>query len=147
MANGTRASYAYDNADRVHDFVKKIHDLGFFAGVSTHCPKHVAIIEDSGWENDFYMTCMYYLTRTPEELTTSFAECLKSSFHPNIYPSCDAVIVMTPALSELPKILPANCTVGGPVLDSLSLIVQVACARVMVALVGAERFKKKLLSG
>ena len=41
--NRTDAFFQSDNADRVHDYVKKIHDLGFCAGVSTHCPKHVAI--------------------------------------------------------------------------------------------------------
>ena len=56
--------------------MKRVHDLGFFAGVSTHCPKHVAIIEDSGWENDFYMTCMYYLTRTPAELKLIYGDTL-----------------------------------------------------------------------
>ena len=60
----------------VHDFIKKLHDLGMFTGISTHCPKHVALIEDSGWENDFYMTCLYYLTRTPGELKLIYGDTL-----------------------------------------------------------------------
>jgi hypothetical protein len=52
----------------VRDFVKRVHDAGMAAGISTHNPDHLARIEDVGWENDFYMTCFYYLTRTPEEL-------------------------------------------------------------------------------
>lgn len=60
----------------VHDYVKKVHDVGLFAGISTHCPKHVAMIEDSGWENDFYMTCLYYLTRTPDELKLIYGDTL-----------------------------------------------------------------------
>jgi len=52
----------------VHDFVKRVHDTGLLAGVSTHNPDHLARVEDSGWENDFYMTCFYNLTRTSEEL-------------------------------------------------------------------------------
>jgi hypothetical protein len=52
----------------IHDFVKKIHDLGLLSGVSTHNPDHLARVEDSGWENDFYMTCMYNVTRTREQI-------------------------------------------------------------------------------
>ncbi len=52
----------------IHDYVKRLHDLGVFAGVSTHSPQVLARIEDSGWENDYYMACVYYLTRTPDEL-------------------------------------------------------------------------------
>ncbi len=52
----------------VHDFVKKVHDIGLVAGVSMHNPDNLARIEDSAWENDFYMTCFYHLTRSSEEL-------------------------------------------------------------------------------
>jgi hypothetical protein len=58
----------------VHDFVKRVHDAGFLAGVSTHNPDHLARVEDAGWENDFYMTCFYKLTRTPEELQKLVSE-------------------------------------------------------------------------
>jgi len=66
----------------VRDFVKKVKDLGIFAGVSTHCPKHLAMIEDSGWENDFYMTCLYYLTRTQEELKLIYGDRLVEGEEP-----------------------------------------------------------------
>jgi len=66
----------------VHDYVKKVHDLGIFAGVSTHCPQHLARIDDSGWENDFYMTCLYYLTRTPQELKFIYGDGLAGSDEP-----------------------------------------------------------------
>ena len=56
------------NAQRVHDFIKRVHDLGVMAGMSTHNPNHLARAEDSGWETDLYMTCVYNVTRTPEEL-------------------------------------------------------------------------------
>jgi len=54
--------------NKVRDFVKVVHDAGLLAGVSTHNPDHLARVEDSAWENDFYMACFYNLTRTPEEL-------------------------------------------------------------------------------
>jgi len=74
--NRTDEAFQKGKPQLVHDFVKKVHDLGIFAGISTHCPKHVAIIEDSGWENDFYMTCLYYLTRTPDELKLIYGDTL-----------------------------------------------------------------------
>lgn len=52
----------------VHDYVKRVHDKGIMAGISTHNPDHLARIEDSGWEHQLYMTCLYNLTRTKEEL-------------------------------------------------------------------------------
>jgi len=74
--NRTDDYFHAGNRQIVLDYVKKIHDAGIFAGVSSHCPKHIAIIEDSGWENDFYMTCLYYLTRTPDELKLAYGDKL-----------------------------------------------------------------------
>lgn len=74
--NRTDDYFHAGNRQIVLDYVKKIHDLGIFAGVSSHCPKHIAIIEDSGWENDFYMTCLYYLTRTQDELRLIYGDTL-----------------------------------------------------------------------
>ena len=52
----------------VHDFVKRVHDAGVLAGVSAHNPDCIKRIADEGWPVDFFMTCFYYLTRSPEEL-------------------------------------------------------------------------------
>ena len=65
----------------VHDFVKLVHDGGFLAGVSTHNPDHLARVEDSAWENDFYMTCFYNLTRTPEELQKIVSQPTVDEWH------------------------------------------------------------------
>ena len=54
-------------AEKVHDYVKRVHDLGVLAGVSSHSPEVVKRIADEGWENDFFMTCFYYVTRPREE--------------------------------------------------------------------------------
>jgi hypothetical protein len=55
-------------AEKVHDFVKKAHDAGVLAGVSSHNPGNVAFVEEKGWENDFFMTCFYNVTRPAEEI-------------------------------------------------------------------------------
>lgn len=55
-------------SNEVHDFVKRVRDAGVLAGVSAHNPDCIRRIADEGWPVDFFMTCFYYLTRTPEEL-------------------------------------------------------------------------------
>jgi hypothetical protein len=54
--------------ERVHDFVKKAHDMGYPAGVSGHNPEVFKYIEDKGWEVDVYQCCLYYLTRPKDEI-------------------------------------------------------------------------------
>jgi len=55
-------------SQEVHDFVKRVHDAGVLAGVSAHNPECIKRIADEGWQVDLFMTCFYYITRTPEEL-------------------------------------------------------------------------------
>ncbi len=52
----------------VLDFVKRVRDAGVLAGVSAHNPDCIKRIADESWPVDFFMTCFYYLTRSPEEL-------------------------------------------------------------------------------
>ena len=60
--------------EQVHDYVKKVHDAGLLAGVSTHTPQHLALMEDSGWETDLYMTCMYDIYRPIEPVKAKLGE-------------------------------------------------------------------------
>jgi hypothetical protein len=55
-------------AQKVRDFVKKVHDHGVLAGVSSHSPENIKRIADEGWGNDLFMTCFYYVTRPREEM-------------------------------------------------------------------------------
>jgi hypothetical protein len=61
-----------NQADKVHDFIKKAHDLGVLAGVSSHNPDNIAYVEDKAWENDFFMTCFYNVSRPAEEIRERF---------------------------------------------------------------------------
>jgi hypothetical protein len=54
-------------SDQVRDFVKRVRDAGVLAGVSAHNPDCIKRIADEDWPVDLFMTCFYYLTRTPEE--------------------------------------------------------------------------------
>jgi hypothetical protein len=63
----TDALFRAGKHSQVHDFVKKVHDQGLLAGVSSHCPDNIQRIADEGWENDLFMTCFYYVTRPVDE--------------------------------------------------------------------------------
>lgn len=59
----TDRAFAQGKSQDVHDFVKAAHDAGLLAGVSAHNPDCIKRIADEGWENDFFMTCFYFITR------------------------------------------------------------------------------------
>lgn len=59
-------------SDQIHDFIKKVHDKGLPAGVSSHVPAHVRAVEEKDWGNDFFMTCFYNVVRTSEEMKRDF---------------------------------------------------------------------------
>jgi hypothetical protein len=63
----TDSQFRAGKAQQVRDFVKKVKDHGLLAGVSSHCPDNIKRVADAGWENDFFMTCFYYVTRPAEE--------------------------------------------------------------------------------
>jgi len=54
--------------DKINDFLKRVHDAGLPAGVSTHMPAVVDAIESKGWDVDYYMTCVYERHRSAEDL-------------------------------------------------------------------------------
>ncbi|MCW5983399.1 MAG: hypothetical protein KIT09_35230 [Bryobacteraceae bacterium] len=64
----TDPAFRAGQPEKVHDYIKQVHDAGVMAGVSTHNPDYLARMEDAGWETDLYMACMYNMTRTDEEL-------------------------------------------------------------------------------
>jgi hypothetical protein len=50
------------------DLLKRIRDQGVLAGLSAHNPALVELAEEKGWNVDYYMCCLYYRTRSREEL-------------------------------------------------------------------------------
>lgn len=72
--NRTDEKFRDGQMDRVRDFTRAVHDAGLPAGVSTHNPAVVAYIEDKGWEFEYYMTCLYRVSRTGEEVRSEFGE-------------------------------------------------------------------------
>jgi hypothetical protein len=55
--------FATGKSERVHDYVKAVHDAGMLAGVSAHNPDNIKRVADEGWEVDLFMGCFYFLTR------------------------------------------------------------------------------------
>jgi len=53
--------------DYLKTYIDKVHDVGCLAGISTHNPAMLDALESKGWPVDFYMTALYYLTRTADD--------------------------------------------------------------------------------
>jgi hypothetical protein len=58
--------------DLLKTYIDMVHDKGAMAGISTHNPAVIEAVEDKGWNNDFYMTCFYRVTRLQEEFQQEF---------------------------------------------------------------------------
>lgn len=50
------------------DLLKRIRDTGVLVGLSAHNPALIVTAEEKGWDVDYYMCCLYYLTRPRDEL-------------------------------------------------------------------------------
>jgi hypothetical protein len=53
--------------DVLTTLLKRIRDQGVLVGLSAHNPALIALAEEKGWDVDYYMCCLYYLTRPKEE--------------------------------------------------------------------------------
>lgn len=49
------------------DLLKRIRDQGALVGLSAHNPAVIELAEEKGWDVDYYMCCLYYLTRPRDE--------------------------------------------------------------------------------
>ena len=67
--HGERTDVAFqaDLMDNVREWCKKARDLGVMVGVGTHKPEVIQLVEEQGWDVDFYAGCVYNRTRTAEE--------------------------------------------------------------------------------
>lgn len=59
---------------KVKEFCKIVRDTGVMVGVSTHNPAVVDTIESENWDIDYFQTCLYRVTRTPEEARAEYHE-------------------------------------------------------------------------
>ena len=68
---GERTDNAYraGKMDSIRDYCKKMRDLGVkMVGVGSHIPEVLAMVEEQGWDVDFYAGCVYNRRRTDQEL-------------------------------------------------------------------------------
>ncbi len=49
------------------DLLKRIRDHGVLVGLSAHDPILIETAEEKGWDVDYYMCALYFLTRTRDE--------------------------------------------------------------------------------
>ncbi len=54
--------------DVLTDLLKRIRDQGVLVGLSAHNPALIELSEEKAWNVDYYMCCLYYLTRPRDEL-------------------------------------------------------------------------------
>jgi hypothetical protein len=53
--------------DTLLDLLKRIRQTGVLVGLSAHNPALIELAEEKGWDVDYYMCCLYYLTRPKNE--------------------------------------------------------------------------------
>jgi hypothetical protein len=53
--------------DVLTGLLKRIRDSGVLVGLSAHDPTLIELAEERGWDVDYYMCCLYYLTRPKDE--------------------------------------------------------------------------------
>jgi hypothetical protein len=49
------------------DLLKRIRQTGVLVGLSGHNPALIELSEEKGWDVDYYMCCLYYLSRPRQE--------------------------------------------------------------------------------
>jgi hypothetical protein len=58
------------------DLLKRIRDQKVLVGLSAHNPELIELAEEKGWDVDYYMCCLYYLTRPRKEYKKILGENL-----------------------------------------------------------------------
>jgi len=65
--SSTDKFWAERNMEEVRARLKAIRDAGVLVGLGTHIPEVIDFAESKNWDVDFYMTCIYNLSRSREE--------------------------------------------------------------------------------
>jgi hypothetical protein len=72
--NRTDDRFRAHEMHKVKEFCRAVRDSGVMVGVSSHNPAVIDMIEGEGWDVDYYQTCLYNITRTPEEARLKWGE-------------------------------------------------------------------------
>ncbi len=63
----TDRAFQEGRMDDVKEWCKKVRDTGAMVGVGSHKPEVIALVEEQGWDVDFFACCVYNVTRTRDE--------------------------------------------------------------------------------
>lgn len=72
--------WAAGKIENVRDMLKVMRDSGVRVGLGTHIPEVVDYVESKNWDFDFYMTCVYNLSRTEEESSKLAGRPIKGEY-------------------------------------------------------------------
>lgn len=111
-------------ADRLHrqkrtevlvDLLKRIRDQGVLVGLSAHNPRLIELAEEQGWDVDYYMCSLYYLSRPREECQQLIGEVpLGEVFLPSDPPRMFQAIQSTRKPCLAYKVLAAGRRINSP---------------------------------
>lgn len=98
------------------DLLKRIRDQGVLVGLSAHNPALIELSEEKGWDVDYYMCCLYYLTRPKDEFRKLLGDDLPLGeiYLPSDPPRMFGVIEKTRKPCLTYKVLAAGRRVGSP---------------------------------
>jgi hypothetical protein len=86
-------AYQAGQMDTIKEWCKNVRGTGAMVGVGTHKPEVIALVEEQGWDVDFYAGCVYNRTRTTDEwkkvlggeLVEMQGDCYLQSDPPRMY--------------------------------------------------------------
>jgi hypothetical protein len=102
--------------DVLTDLLKRIRDHGVLVGLSAHDPTLIETAEEKGWDVDYYMTSLYFRTRTKEELGAILGNDLPLGeiYLPSDPPRMFKAIKTTSKPCLVYKLLAAGRRIGSP---------------------------------
>jgi hypothetical protein len=112
------------------DLLKRIRDQGVLVGLSAHDPRLIETAEERAWDVDYYMTCLYYLTRPKAEYRALLGDDLPLGeiYLPSDPPRMFQRIQATRKPCLVYKVLAAGRRIGSP--DEVRRCFQEAFARI-----------------
>lgn len=113
------------HAERLHrqnrltvltDLLKRIRDQGVLVGLSAHNPALIELAVEKGWDVDYFMCCLYYLTRPKEEFAKLLGGDLPLGeiYLPSDPPRMFKVIQSVKKPCLVYKVLAAGRRIGSP---------------------------------
>jgi hypothetical protein len=100
----------------LRDLLRRIRDKGALVGLSAHNPDLIQLAQEQNWDVDYYMCCLYYLTRPRSEFQTILGADLPLGeiYLPSDPPRMFRVIQATRKPCLVYKVLAAGRRIGTP---------------------------------